>query len=275
MFKIGDFAKMGGVTVKALRLYDRLGLLNPAFVDRFSDYRYYSAEQFARLKRILALKDFGFTLEQVGMLIDEELSSPTSLDLLSRKRADVERLVTEERARLARIEAQLRTLHRDNLEKRMSQHEIKIKKVEPQLVVAARENVPTRERLNATFTRLFDQLAGHLVLRHKVSEFGSPTCIYHSWEPFIDVEAAFPIFKAVPSSEHARVYTLPGVETMATIVHRGSFDTLEVSYGAIMKWIGENNYRIAGPSREINVQYDGNGDPKDWVTEIQFPVTKA
>ena len=249
-------------------------MLGPAFVDRFSDYRYYAAEQLARLKRILALKDLGFTLEQVRMLIDEDLSSPASLDLLSRKRADVEQLVNEERARLARIEAQLRELHRSTLEKRMSQHEIMIKKVEPQLVVAARETVPSRERLNATFTRLFDQLAGHLMFRHKTTEFGSATCIYHSWDTFIEVEAAFPIFKAVPSSEHARVYTLPGVETMGTLVHRGSFDTLGDSYGAIMQWIEANGYRICGPSREINIQYDSDGDPKDWLTELQFPVAK-
>jgi len=273
MFKIGDFAKMGGVTIKALRLYDRLGLLEPAFVDRFSDYRYYTAEQLPRLKHILALKDLGFTLEEVGLLVDEDLSSPASLDLLARKRADVERLVNDERARLTRIEAHLRDLHQTNLEQRMSQQEIKIKKVEPQLVVAAREIVPSRDRLNAVFTRLFDQLAGHL-MRHRTTEMGDATCLFHSMDNFIEVEAAFPIFKAVPSAEHARVYTLPGHDTMATIVHRGSFDTLMTTYDTIFQWINTNGYNIVGPSREINVKYDATGDPKEWVTEIQFPVAK-
>ena len=221
----------------------------------------------------MALKDLGFTLEEVGLLIDEDLSSPTSLDLLSRKRADVERLVQAERARLARIEAQLRTLHQNNLEQRMSQHEITIKKVEPQLVVAVREIVPSRERLNPVFIRLFDQLAGHL-MRHRMTEMGDATCIYHSWDNFIEVEAAFPIFKAVTSAEHARVYTLPGHDTMATIVHRGAFDALPTTYDAIFQWIHTNGYKIVGPSREINVKYDSAGDPKDWVTEIQFPVNK-
>lgn len=42
MYKIGEFAKAGQVTVKALRHYASLGLLRPGWVDRFSGYRYYT-----------------------------------------------------------------------------------------------------------------------------------------------------------------------------------------------------------------------------------------
>lgn len=59
MFKIGEFSKLSQVSVKALRYYDELGLLKPASVDRFTAYRYYSADQRPRLNRILALKDLG------------------------------------------------------------------------------------------------------------------------------------------------------------------------------------------------------------------------
>ncbi len=66
MFKIGDFSKLSLVSVKTLRYYDELGLLKPARVDEFTGYRYYSASQMPRLNRILALKDLGLSLEQVG-----------------------------------------------------------------------------------------------------------------------------------------------------------------------------------------------------------------
>jgi len=47
MLKIGDFSRLSRVSVKALRYYDEIGLLKPVEVDRFTGYRYYSADQFA------------------------------------------------------------------------------------------------------------------------------------------------------------------------------------------------------------------------------------
>ena len=64
MLKIGDFSKLSQVSIKALRLYDQIGLLKPTVVDNYTAYRYYSASQLPRLNRILAFKDLGFSLEQ-------------------------------------------------------------------------------------------------------------------------------------------------------------------------------------------------------------------
>ena len=74
MLKIGDFSKMVRVPVPTLRYYDQVGLLKPIEVDRFTGYRYYSASQLPRLHRILALKGLGFSLEQIGAVLDEGLT---------------------------------------------------------------------------------------------------------------------------------------------------------------------------------------------------------
>lgn len=66
MFTIGDFATFTHVSVPALRLWDRQGLLVPARVDPDTGYRYYRAEQAAVVHRIAAFKDLGFTLAQIG-----------------------------------------------------------------------------------------------------------------------------------------------------------------------------------------------------------------
>jgi DNA-binding transcriptional MerR regulator len=50
-----------------------MGLLKPMQVDDFTGYRYYSASQLPRLNRILALKDLGFSLEQIAQLLDHEI----------------------------------------------------------------------------------------------------------------------------------------------------------------------------------------------------------
>ena len=62
MLKIGDFSKLSQVSIKALRLYDEMGLLKPISVDRSSGYRFYSASQLPRLNRIIAFKDLGLTV---------------------------------------------------------------------------------------------------------------------------------------------------------------------------------------------------------------------
>ncbi len=74
MFKIGEFSKLSQVTVKTLRYYDESGLLKPAEVGRFTSYRYYSADQWPRLNRVLALKELGLLLGQIARLLDEGLS---------------------------------------------------------------------------------------------------------------------------------------------------------------------------------------------------------
>ena len=75
MFTIGDFARHGRVSVRMLRNDDATGLLRPARVDPASGYRFYEAVQLARLNRIIALKNLGFSLGQVHAMLDEHGSS--------------------------------------------------------------------------------------------------------------------------------------------------------------------------------------------------------
>jgi DNA-binding transcriptional MerR regulator len=90
MFKISDFSRLCRLSVKALRYYDELGLLKPAQIDRFTGYRYYSIDQLPRLNRILALKDLGLSLEQIGGLLDSGLSPDQLRGMLKLKRAKLQ-----------------------------------------------------------------------------------------------------------------------------------------------------------------------------------------
>jgi DNA-binding transcriptional MerR regulator len=71
MFKISEFSRFTRVSVKMLRHYDQIGLLRPARIDPVNSYRYYSAEQLPRLNRIIALKDLGFSLDEIDRLLDD------------------------------------------------------------------------------------------------------------------------------------------------------------------------------------------------------------
>ena len=110
MFKIGEFSKFSQVPVKTLRYYDEIDLLKPVEVDQHTGYRYYSAEQLYRLNRILALKDLGLSLAQIGELLDGDLPAEQMRGMLRLKQAEVQGRVKEEQARLARVEWRLRQI---------------------------------------------------------------------------------------------------------------------------------------------------------------------
>lgn len=65
LYKIGDFSKKCGVSVKTLRYYDEINLFKPVDIDLFTGYRYYSESQLEDIKIILMLKDASFSLEEI------------------------------------------------------------------------------------------------------------------------------------------------------------------------------------------------------------------
>src|SRR2546429_8090670 len=74
MFSIGDFARLGRVSVRMLRHYDAIGLLRPATVDPASGHRFYRADQLRRLNRVVALNDLGFTLQQAQAILADQVA---------------------------------------------------------------------------------------------------------------------------------------------------------------------------------------------------------
>ena len=68
LYKIGMFAQMNHITIKTLRFYEEQGLLLPAYVDGENGYRYYTMNQMADIQRITALKQAGFTLDDIKLI---------------------------------------------------------------------------------------------------------------------------------------------------------------------------------------------------------------
>ncbi|MBW4423937.1 MAG: MerR family transcriptional regulator [Nostoc desertorum CM1-VF14] len=270
MLKIGDFSKLSLVTVKALRLYDQLGLLKPAHIDHFTGYRYYSANQLPRLNRILALKDLGFSLEQIAKLLEDNLPSDQIRGMLRLKQAELQRLVEEEHARLLRVEVRLKQIEQDDS---MPNYEVVLKKVEPIKVVSIREILPDYPSVGS----LYDELLGYL--KQQGAKEGSYYAgIWHDpgyKESDVDGEAVLSIESSVQGNERIKVYELPGWETIACLVHNGSYNTINQAYAALVSWIEANGYKIIGPNREVYIIGGNQQDNDTYVTEVQFPVSKA
>lgn len=272
MLKIGDFSKLSQVSIKALRHYDQLGLLKPIDVDQFTGYRYYSATQLPRLNRILAFKDLGFSLEQIAKLLDENLNSAEIRGMLRLKQAELQQLVAEEQARLLRIETRLQQIEQENI---MSNYDVVLKSVEAIKVASIRDTLPNYPCLSQLYGELFTYFHQQGV---KVKEEDFCAAILHDpgyKESDVDVEAVMGIYTNLPSNDRVKVYELPSVEKMACLLHQGSYQKLMQTYNALVSWIENNGYKIIDSNREVYIIGGPEQDNESYITELQFPVTKA
>ena len=115
MISIGDFARLGRVSVRMLRHYDTIGLLRPEHVDPHTGYRYYRPGQLRRLNRIVALKDLGLRLEQVRAIVDEQLTGDQLRAMLRLRQAELEAQILDGRHRLDRVQARLRLIDAEEI----------------------------------------------------------------------------------------------------------------------------------------------------------------
>lgn len=140
MIRIGEFPGPVQIPVPTLRYYDQLGLLRPVRVDRSTGYRYYSAGPLPRVHRILALKGLGFSLEQIGAVLDEGLTPEQMRGMLRLRHAQIAKELAEGRSRLREVEVRLRQIER---EEQISSYDVVLKRVEPQLVAIVRAILPS------------------------------------------------------------------------------------------------------------------------------------
>lgn len=104
MYKIGELSKLCNISVKTLRFYDAQGLLIPDEIDRFTGYRYYSAAKLAECYRIIALKELGFTLEEIRAQLAAKEDNERIVASLDGKVSELNDLIESTQKQLRRIE---------------------------------------------------------------------------------------------------------------------------------------------------------------------------
>ena len=82
---IGEIAEFFGVSRKAIRLYEKKGIMKPVEVDAQNGYRYYSADQVRQLNALLELKALGFSLDEIKTVIDGETTREQLIATLEKK----------------------------------------------------------------------------------------------------------------------------------------------------------------------------------------------
>jgi DNA-binding transcriptional MerR regulator len=273
MFYIGDFARAGRVSVRMLRHYDSIGLLEPAHVAA-NGYRFYTAGQLERLNRIVALKDLGFTLEAVGTMLDERLNAAELRGMLRLRRSELAQQISADSARLAQVEARLRIIESEGV---MPETAVTIKSLPAlhlaELTGTAAGFEPTA--ISPVIAPLYQELVRRLT--DAGAAMTGPAVAWY--EPLDDgsvvVHAGAQVGVGTVSDGVFTLVDLPAVEQAATLIHRGSMDQVMPSVQALAGWIEANGYIAAGNSREYYIDYAMNDDPESWVTELQEPVARA
>ncbi len=264
--KIGDFARLGQVSVRMLRNYDELGLLVPAQVDPWTNYRSYTAGQLARLNRIVALKDLGFSLDAVGRLLEETLTFEELQGMLRLRQAELADQLRNTADRLAAVEARLRLIEG---ERSMSEREFVVKAL-PAMRVAERSfTATTQEEIGARIGRLFGEVEA--AIRAAGGEPGIGLSYYVVTADGMECHAGFG-YTGV-AGDGFEITELPSVPEAVSQVHLGSMATIGGSWQAFGAWLEEHGAEPSGASREVYLETpEGNQD--SWVTELQLPFVR-
>ena len=274
MFRIGEFSQIARVSGRLLH-YDSIGLLKPQRIDPETGYRYYSAGQLERLNRILALKDLGLSLDQVARMLDERISTAEIRGMLALKKAELERSLAEEAARLRHIESRLMQIEQQGS---LGDYDVAVKSAPATPLLSTRAVYLSFDEVIVALREIAQAVRTQVAAVARESMIVVAHCDFD--DENLDLEIGVTLNRAVnkpvrlPSGGELALTELPASDTLATIVRTGPLAQSHLAFGRLGVWMEANDYAIAGPCREIflDMPFQVPGDP---AVEIQFPVTKA
>jgi DNA-binding transcriptional MerR regulator len=245
------------------------GLLMAAQTDVHTGYRFYDVAQLARLHRLVALRELGFSLEQIRPILEEELPARELRGMLRMRKAQIEQNLAGEQTRLRRIEAHhLWALERGQV---MELHDVVIKNSERVRLAEAVASAPGfgTENIGPVFRPLFQQVRAHL--RDAGVRPGINIARYEG--PAEDGRAILHVgfdigSQDVTTGDLLRIVDLPPAR-VAALVHRGTMEDIAPAFEALIHWTKDSGYTLAGPSRELYHHWDDE-DPAGHVTELQL-----
>jgi effector-binding domain-containing protein len=266
LLPIGRFAKATRLSIKALRHYDELGLLRPAFVDPSSGYRYYRPAQANQAEAIRILRSLEMPLEEIG-----ELLASGGGDLAAKRlrlhRERLEARLVEHRRMLAFLE---RLLDREDV----MPYEVSVRELPAQPVAATRATTDLRRITTAISDGVHTLLAE--LGRRGIEPAGPLQVVYHADQVLDEdtvapIEICFPV--AAPLEAAGEVYgtELAGGPAAVT-VHRGPYAEIGPAYHTVSGWIADHGHELAGGPREVYLNDPRQVDEGDLLTEVQWPI---
>jgi DNA-binding transcriptional MerR regulator/effector-binding domain-containing protein len=264
MLSIGEFSRVSRITIKALRHYHEQGLLVPELVDEDTGYRYYGTASRQRAAAILVLKDMGFSLSEIGSLLESASDDADLSEALGQKLKEIETGIKEQRARQRRIREFLETLGQTA---EMSPPDKEIKDIEvPETLVFGLRHRGRSDEIGRLIGQLFRKAGRYTV--------GGPFCLYYDGdykEDDADFEVCAPAKRRM-GIEGIDCRMLTGGRA-ATLVHCGPYRSLGVSYERLFDHVRRSGFSVAFPIREEYLKGPGmvvRGDPAKYRTRLMI-----
>ena len=263
LLTIGEFSKMTYLSVKALRHYHEVGLLDPVDIDSASGYRRYSTAQVSTAQAIRRFRDLDMPLEQVRAVLDAPDVTSRNEAILSHLRnmqAQLERTQTT----VASLQALLEDVHRTSTVTRRS--------IEPTSTLAITETVGFDDS-GDWCGMAFDELHAALASSGLTSD-GPDGALYFSefFELGLGKVVAFvPIVGDAVATGRVERLDLPAAD-VAVLVHEGPFADLDRTYGALGTHVALQRMGAEGPIREHYILAGAEIDPAHHRTEVCWPI---
>lgn len=280
MLRIGDLARLGGVSVKALRFYDEQGLLRPEHVDPHTGYRYYALDQAKTLAVITNLRMIDCTIAEIASVLHGQGASP---DKIKETVAAKRRELADARSQLT-AKMQLADMMAQSLEDEAAAAlpTFKLGALEEQCVFSIRRTVP---HLGAPVTEIFEKAEAETAKANARAPT-APFMIFHdppSVKTNIDIEVCIPLTDASPDSP--AVTNIPGSDMACSVVYAGGYFKTETLFAQMTEWVDGAGLKVAGPLRELYHRFGADQedyslpakmiakDSRDYLTELQLPVS--
>ncbi|MBR3503401.1 MAG: MerR family transcriptional regulator [Clostridia bacterium] len=270
MLKIGEFSKLSRISVRMLRHYDEIGLLKPAEIDRFTDYRYYREDQLPTAGRIAALRDMGFSLADIVKIL-AVYDDRTQLErFFAARREELEALLRETAHKLTLLDAARKRLRKEE----DMNYNVTIKTIPERYAATVQMTIPRYEDEGRIWGVLAEETG-----RMKLVEADPCLCAVSYLdgeykEENVEMMAWKTVKGSYPDTAHVKFRTLPEV-TVASCVYKGSYAQIVDVYAAVIAWMEANGYEAAGPMFNIyHVSPHETQNPDEFVTEICYPVKK-
>jgi DNA-binding transcriptional MerR regulator/effector-binding domain-containing protein len=264
---IGEFSRATHLSVKTLRHYHEVGLLEPSFVNPGNGYRHYVEAQIPVAQVIRRLRDLEMPVADVRAVV----AAPDSAVRNALIAAHLDRLETD----LARTREAVSSL-RNLITRPATALEVEHRTVPPVPAIAIHD-VVDRGDIVSWWQGALGELHAN-VAAQRLTRTGPSAGVYEG-DLYLHGRGAATVF--IPVDDAARAIgrvqpvVVPAAE-LAIATHRGAHDDVDITYGALAAHVSAHELSVDGPLREIYVQGPPDTpDPVDWVTEIGWPIFRA
>jgi DNA-binding transcriptional MerR regulator len=270
MFRIGEFSKLTQVSIRMLRYYDETGLLKPAVIDSFTNYRFYSIEQIPVLSKIIFLRGLGFNVSEITLVIDN-WNDISIVKFLEDKRVEIENTIKNEQNKLLKIELAKNDIQHKKIE---INYNVSIKAIPSYQVLSLRRIVPNYYAEGQLWKEIKKKKKNNNIY---VSD--NTFTIYHDIdykENDVDIEICTPVDIMRECKNGFTDRKTEPIPTMACMMVYGKFENIANTYIGFANWLKDHNqYKMDGQSRQIVHKGPWNEqNSENYLTEIQIPLSE-